>query len=189
MAAVYKHFLSTGSGSNRATLTFRGQDVVEIAYVSNWMGLGKKSYVLRGVYRHLSDLHGFFRLTSVRIEHTAQTIRMDQLYRLLNPSEPSGEGRSIYRQITYEYLRLPESQVFLAPDPELQFMKYEFFHSADWNERFDLILLALFVPWDANLEKHELGGLLHSLEGLKFLSVSPPDKQIPKQPKQKETSQ
>jgi hypothetical protein len=172
MASVYRFFLQTGSGGNQAKLTFSGQDKATITYRSNWMGSGPKQYTIRCSHQPLSALHGTLKLTSIRFEHTNQKIRMDQLYKIAMPPDLPKQYRAIYRWITYEYLKLPESQVCLPGDPELQFMKYEFFHLADWNEKFDLILLLHFatvlLPWGGELENHEIGRLLHSLDKLKF---------------------
>lgn len=182
MKTVYEHVLFTGSGSNKASITFSGQDKAIITYRSNWMGSGLKQYVMRCVHQPFSPQHGVLRLTSIRFEHTKQTIRMDQLHKIACPPDLPQEFRSSYRWISYEYLKLSESQFFLPPDPELQFMKYEFFHSADWNERFDLLLLLHFAPvvhpWGGELEDHEIGSLLHSLDKLKFLSASASPPQV-----------
>jgi hypothetical protein len=176
MAVVYKYSLRTGSGSNEAMLTFQPHDKAEIIYQSNWMGHGKKRYILRGEHHGLSELHGVLRLTSIRLEHAAQTIRMDQIYKLITQREFPPGYRKDFGLITFEYLKLPESQVHLARDPDLEFMKYEFFHLADWNDRFDLLLLLHFayvlLPWSGDLDDHELGNLLHGLDKLKFQSVA-----------------
>jgi hypothetical protein len=150
MTTKYEHWLSTGSGSHQIDLHFQDGDDVEITVNSNWMGLGKNNSI-------------FY------CKHHAQSVACGVLYiQKIIENDSVADFSALATVPVYEYIKIPESNVFVHKDDQLFTMKSLGY--ATWNETFDLMLLLnTFVDVEIEFaEDSHLSTLFRTLDKLKF---------------------
>ena len=91
------------------------------------------------------------------------------IWRGLCEADDDDYSREVFLNIEFEYLRLPTSEVWVAPDPEFG----QFFY---WPERFDLLLMLQFSAAISvgRLDQTEIGDMLSYLKNCKFMEVATP---------------
>jgi len=172
MTQTYHSSLQTGSGRTRVLLTFAGESAT-IDYDSNWMGSGPIRYRFRCQHQRRSATYGLLKLTTIERYETLLYTVIEDLADYVTLGEEFDEEyrqshRNFSREVVYEYIKLPSSEVWIAGDPGLEDMQALGY--ADWPERFDFILFLHFSVAMAEryLEGTNLGLVLSALDKMKF---------------------
>lgn len=128
----YESYLSTGSGSQQVQLTL-GPETAHVVLRYRWMGIDDipARCELRFAHRPLSAQHGLLELVWVAIADDDST----------DPKPvPGPSEEQALLPLTIEYLRVPASAVHVHAESQLHAMRPTGY--ADWNETFELLLLA-----------------------------------------------
>src|SRR5260221_4440668 len=158
MIVHYEHHLHTGSGWTKAILSLSDDSIATTYFDSRWMYPGVKRYRITWSHTKLSEAYGLLKLYAIErytsLDSDVTVIEyLDQIF-----CEPDfdEERRAFYRSVTYEYILLPKSEVWIPDDMALDEMRAMGY--ADWHERFDLVLLLHFsvAMLDGRLERTDV---------------------------------
>src|SRR5688500_10795093 len=122
MADIFGHYLKTGSGSTIVRLIFANDGTAAIEYDSRWMGSSIRRYRLRWHHYKVSDSYGFLALSAIEryIAHDTEATTHEDISHLVHDFTAGDEPYPVpYRDMTYEYFRLPTSELWLADAPDL----------------------------------------------------------------------
>src|SRR5919108_169402 len=160
----YEHYLCTGSGWTHAVLSFGADNTAVIYYDARWMGSELNRCKLTWAHDPQSQSYGLLRLSSIERYVDVETNKTvpENLDELVNA--PDEESREFYRGITYEYIVLPKSEVWIADGPDYEQMAA--LGWAQWHESFDLVLLLHFsiAMIKGKLDETRLGSSLQHLD-------------------------
>lgn len=174
MDSYYEYYLWTGSGWTHAVLSFAADPTVSIYYDTRWMGSELNRCKLTWTHHPQSRSYGFLKLDTIQryIDIESDKTVVENLDELINA--PDDESRDFHRDITYEYVVLPKSEVWVADAPDLKEM--EALGLASWHDSFDLVLMLHFsaAMISGELAETRLGIALGHLDKMKFKSVAKP---------------
>jgi len=142
MAETFGHYLKTGSGSTIVRLVFADDGTATIEFDSRWMGSDLPAYRLQWHHYKVSDTYGFLALSAIEryITYDSDATAIEDISAIVEDfAEGDGAYPVPYRDMTYEYLRLSQPQMWFADAPDLEQMR-NFFNLAQWPETFDLVL-------------------------------------------------
>ena len=174
MAETFGHYLKTGSGSTIVRLIFADDGTATIEFDSRWMGSDLPAYRLQWHHYKVSDTYGFLALRAIEryITYDTDATTLEDISAIVQDfAEGDGAYPVPYRDMTYEYLRLSQPQMWLADAPDLEQMR-NFFNLAQWPETFDLVLWRHFslVQCKGEWEDTNLTRVLDHLDKMKFTS-------------------
>jgi hypothetical protein len=175
MAATYKHHMWTGSGWREVILVFTDNDTAIVEYDGRSMGNNPLRYRSRWHHDKFSDSYGLLRLRALEryISLDSDATTTVDLATIVLDADTPDELHPLYTDISFEYIRLPHSEVWIADDPGLEEMRAMGY--ARWNDTFDLITFFHFSAayLEGKLEGTDLGNLISGLDKTKFAVVSP----------------
>ena len=130
MGETYEGYLTTGSGSDTVRLEL-GPDTARIVLGSRWMFVDDvpERCELRFAHRPIDERHGLLELTG------ASAAERDGEPEPL----PDLSDEDALLPVIVEYLRVPSTAVHMHRNSQLATMRPLGY--AEWNERFDLLLL------------------------------------------------
>ena len=173
MQAYYEYHLRCGSGRIKAITEFLDDEHATIYYDLLWMGIDELiRYQLVWKRQIVTDTHGILKLEGVRRYESREgdTASLLDLDVLLKVSGSNQAYRDFQREVTYEYLILPQT-LHIAEDDQLEHMRL--MGAAHWHETFDLLLLLNY-----SVNEHEgllkgtvFGDILRKLDKMKFTAV------------------
>lgn len=174
--AQYKHHLWTGSGQITVLLSFTDHDTAVIDFDLRWMDVGYKGFKIHCVYEPKSKAYGILWLVTIEKLHEPEMIHVEEFDKLVCEPDFPEDAREVCREISFEYFRLPKSEMYIPDDPGYRDMRA--FGSAKWNEKFDLILILHFCAvlnedyrYFLNLKDHDIESLLKKLDKMKFEAI------------------
>lgn len=172
----FEHHLQTGSGWTKVSLTIE-DETATVEFDSRWMGTLPLRYRFQCLHTRISDLLGLITFQSIERYHSLNsdtTTREDVCEIISGELQITDEENcDFFREITFEYLQLPQSETWLADDRGLEQMS-GFFNLATWSKTFDLILIQRYCPalYEEEFRNHPLGAALVTLDKLKFSRTS-----------------
>jgi hypothetical protein len=138
------------------------------------MGSGTQRYHLTWNHERLSDTYGLLQLRSAERYTSPESddTTAEDIDVLVSEPDFDDLERAFYRDITYEYIRLPKNEFWIADDPSLESMRA--LGLAAWHPTFDVVLLLHFsvAMIRGKFKETELGLALTCLDKMKFMKVS-----------------
>ncbi|HEX2909033.1 MAG TPA: hypothetical protein VHO69_19325 [Phototrophicaceae bacterium] len=169
---IYKHHFWTGSGATKVILTIL-ETTAEVEYYSHWMGSGLRRYKMQFNHQKLSAMHGILDLHLIEQYVSADsdsTTKIDLLDYIHDQetSESSEEIRDAARQVTFEYLLLPESAMWIQEEGALNNMGAMGY--AGWSNTFDLLLWINYAVgmYYQEFRKCDIGEVIQLMDKMKF---------------------
>jgi hypothetical protein len=174
MEKYYENYLHTGSGWIHAVLSFAENNMAFLYFDLRWMGSELNRCKFTWVHHPQSHSYGLLKLNTIEryMDIESDKTMAENLDEIVGA--PDDESRDFYRDITYEYIVLPQSEVWMADAPDIEEMAR--LGLASWHDSFDLILMLHFsvAMMAGKLNETRLGAALRHLDKMKFKLVAKP---------------
>lgn len=175
METIFEHHIKTGSGWTKTILTFSDEKQAKIEFDSRWMGSDTKRYRFHCTHHPFSETYGLLFVYRIEryLSYDSNETEIVKIRDYLDDPEYYDGVVKPEKEITFEYIRLPKSEIWIASDPGLEELR-GFFNLAKWNDTFDLILLFhfTFALYDEKFEDSEINAIISALDKMKFAYVS-----------------